>query len=97
MEFFTVDENNKVIKEICAFSSERYEWLRKNRKIFNTEDAAYRYIDEQLKSGNREMEIKNKLACCSSGSRDDFNKMFDLNMSEGDYIKIKEIIDVVLK
>lgn len=97
MELFTIDENNKLIKENCMLGSERYEWIRKNRKVFTTEEGASKYLIEHPLV-NEEQAYKHKFSIYESvKNRDDFNKLFDVNLSEEDYVNIKDAMDYLLK
>lgn len=97
MELFTIDENNKLIKENCELSSERYAWIRKNRKVFMTEEEAYKYLINQPPV-SKDQAYKHKFGLYASvKNKDDFNKLFDVNLTEKDYVKIKDVMDYLLK
>lgn len=100
MKYFIVDEVNGhfiITNENLIESSPRFEWMKKNRFLFQTEDSAQDFVKSKLEDKTEDRMRKLVEDYEKVETRVDFENLFDLRLSELSYIKLKSFIDYLKK
>lgn len=96
MIYFIVDKVNDhyvITNENLVESSPRFQWIRKNKMIFSTESGAQDYLKKQIEERNetkmkRLVEEYDKIE-----NKQDFEYLFNVEISDVSYLKLKQFID----
>lgn len=100
MKYFIVDEVNGhyiITSENLIESSPRFEWMKKNRILFQDEDSAKDFVRTKLEDKNETKMQKLVEDYEKVENRVDFENLFDLRLSELSYVKLKTFIDYLKK
>lgn len=100
MIYFIVDKVNDhyvITNENLVESSPRFQWIRKNKMIFSTESGAQDYLKKQIEERNetkmkRLVEEYDKIE-----NKQDFEYLFNVEISDVSYLKLKQFIDYLKK